>query len=355
MLEKVNRMGDRSFQRKGVSTMKFGAKWAIACAAALMFSSAAVAETITIYTAYEEDEAAAFLAKAKKALPDVDVQLLRLSTGDLAARILAESANPQHDILWGFAVTSMVNPKILAGLEAYKPAGVDAIPARFRDPDGKWFAVTGYMAAFCVNNERLKQKGLKMPTSWADLLDPSFKGEIVMPNPASSGTGYIQINSLLQMMGEDKGWAFLDKLNINVAQYIKSGSKPCNAASTGEYTVGASFELRAIKNIAEGYPITMVIPSEGAGNELEANGLVAASKHKDAAKRFLDWTVSKDAATAYYDWKAIVTVPGGEMPGKFKAAGLPDDVSKSLFPVDFKAAAAERTRIIEAWQKKYER
>jgi len=335
--------------------MRFGVKWAIASVAALMFSSAVAAETITIYTAYEEDEAAAFLARAKKALPDIDVQMLRLSTGDLAARVLAEGANPQHDLLWGFAVTSMVNPKILAGLEAYKPTGVDAIPARFRDPDGKWFAVTGYMAAFCVNNERLKQKGLKMPKSWADLLDPSFKGEVVMPNPASSGTGYIQINSLLQMMGEEKGWAFLDKLNGNVAQYIKSGSKPCNAASTGEYTVGASFELRAIKNIAEGYPITMVVPSEGAGNELEANALVATSKHKEAAKRFLDWTVSKDAATAYYDWKAIVTVPGGEMPAKFKAAGLPDDVSKTLFTVDFKAAGEDRTRIIEAWQKKYER
>jgi iron(III) transport system substrate-binding protein len=335
--------------------MGFGLRWVIASMAALVFSSALAAETITVYTAYEEDEAAAFLSKAKKAMPDIDVQLLRLSTGDLTARILAEQANPRHDVLWGFAVTSMVTPNILAGLEAYKPVGVDAVPARFRDPDGKWFAVTGYMAAFCVNNDRLKQKGLKMPASWADLLDPSFKGEIVMPNPASSGTGYIQIDSLLQMMGEEKGWAFLDKLDKNVAQYIKSGSKPCNSASAGEYTVGASFELRAMKNIAEGYPITMVIPSEGAGNELEANALAAASKHKDAAKRFLDWTVSKDAASAYYDWKAIVTVPGGEMPAKFKKAGLPEDVTKALFPVDFKAAADDRTRIIEAWQKKYER
>ena len=335
--------------------MHLGMRWALGGLTALMLSSTAMAESITVYTAYEEDEAAAFLEEAKKALPDVDVNLLRLSTGDLAARIIAEKANPQHDVLWGFAVTSMVNPQILEGLEAYKPEGLDAIPARFRDPDGKWFAVTGYMAALCVNNERLKDKGLKMPTSWADLIDPSFKGEVVMPNPASSGTGYIQIDSLLQMMGEEKGWAFLDKLDKNVAQYIKSGSRPCNAASAGEYTVGASFGLRAVKNIEEGYPITLVVPSEGAGNELEANGLVAASKNKEAAKRFLDWTVSKEAANAYFSWKAIVTVPGGTMPERFTKAGLPEDVSQVLFPVDFKAAAEDRTRIIQTWQEKYER
>ena len=335
--------------------MHTGMRWALGGLTALMLSSTAMADSITVYTAYEEDEAAAFLEEAKKALPDVDVNLLRLSTGDLAARIIAEKANPQHDVLWGFAVTSMVNPQILEGLEAYKPEGLDAIPARFRDPDGKWFAVTGYMAAFCVNNERLKDKGLKMPTSWADLTDPSFKDEVVMPNPASSGTGYIQIDSLLQMMGEEKGWAFLDKLDKNVAQYIKSGSRPCNAASAGEYTVGASFGLRAVKNIEEGYPITLVVPSEGAGNELEANGLVAASKNKEAAKRFLDWTVSKEAANAYFSWKAIVTVPGGTMPERFIKAGLPEDVSQVLFPVDFKAAAEDRTRIIQTWQEKYER
>lgn len=321
----------------------------------VMLSTAAFAETITVYTVYEEDEAAAFLDQAKKDMPDLDIQMLRLSQGDLVARIIAEQANPQHDVLWGVAVSSLLYPQILETLEPYESETVEIIPAQFRDPDNKWFAVTGYMAAFCVNNERLKAKGLKMPTSWADLTDPAYKGEVVMPNPASPGTGYIQIDALIQMMGEEKGWEFLDNLDKNVAQYIKSGSKPCNTASAGEYTVGASFEMRAIKNIDEGYPITMVIPSEGAGSELEGNALVASSKKKDAAKRFLDWTVSKNAVDEYYNWKAIVTVPGGDMPQKFKDAGLPEDVSTVLYPLDFKAAADERTNIISKWQEKYER
>lgn len=322
--------------------------------AALLMSTAVSAGQITIYTSYEEDEAAAFLDLARAALPDVEMNMLRLSNGDLAARVIAEQGNPQHDVLWGFAASAIVNPDIEKTLEPYAPDGIKAIPAQFRSPEDKWFAVTGYMAAFCVNNERLKDKGLEMPTSWADLTDPAFKGEVVMPNPASSGTGYIQISSILQIMGKEDGWALIDKLDQNVAQYIKSGSKPCHAASGGEYVVGASYDMRAIKNIAEGYPITMVIPSEGSGNELEANALVASSKNKEDAKKFLDWTVTPEAATAYSQWKAIVTMPGGEKPQQFLDAGLPEDTSEVLHPTDFVAAANDRDEIIAEWQKRYE-
>ncbi len=322
---------------------------------ALLIGTGAHAGEITIYTSYEEDEAAAFLELARDALPDVKMNMLRLSNGDLAARIIAEKGNPQHDVLWGFAASTIVNPQIEETLEPYSPDGIKAIPAQFRSPDDKWFAVTGYMTAFCVNNERLKDKGLTMPTSWADLADPAFKDEVVMPNPASSGTGYIQISSILQIMGEEKGWAFLDVLDENIAQYIKSGSKPCHAASAGEYVVGASYDVRAIKNIAEGYPITMVIPSEGAGNELEANALVKTSKNKEDAKKFLDWTVTPEAATAYGEWKAIVMMPGGEKPQHFLDAGLPQDTSGVLHPTDFVAAAEDRTEILNEWQKRYDR
>jgi len=319
-----------------------------------LIATSAFAGDLTIYTSYEEDEAAAFLDLAKAAMPDVEFNLLRLSTGDLAARMIAEKGNPQHDVIWGFAASTIVNPEIEETLEAYTPAGLEKVPAAFRSADNKWFAVTGYMAAFCVNNERLNKLGLEVPTSWADLLKPEFKGEVVMPNPASSGTGYIQVSSLLQMMGDEKGWAFLDQLDENIAQYIKSGSKPCHAASAGEYAVGASYDMRAVKNIAQGFPISMVIPSEGSGNELEANALVASSDNKKDARRFLDWTLTPEAATAYLDWKAIVTIPGGTMPQMFLDAGLPADTTSVLHPTDFAAAANDRDAILAEWQRRYE-
>lgn len=317
--------------------------------------SHAQANEITVYTSYEEDEAAAFLDAFYRDNPDISVNLLRLSTGDLHARMLAESSNPRHDVIWGWAVTNMVDPRIMDMLEPYQPEGIHKVPSRFRDAGNRWFAKTGYMAAFCVNNEILKRKNLPMPASWEDLLRPEFKGEVVMPNPASSGTGYLMIASILQMKGEEEGWEYLEKLDNNIAQYIKSGSRPCNAASAGEFAVGASFALRAIKNIEEGFPITMVIPSEGAGNELEATGLMKTSRNKETAKRFIDWTLSENAVNEYYKWKEIVTVEGGAMPQNFIQAGLPQDIGSVMVDMDFPWSSANRDRILDEWQTKLER
>ncbi|MGF1621087.1 MAG: ABC transporter substrate-binding protein [Rhodomicrobiaceae bacterium] len=326
--------------------LKFGA-----CAVALMFATSAQAGSITAYSALEEDEIAAYVEAAKQALPDVEVNVLRLSTGDLGARILAEASNPQHDVIWGWAVTNMMDPRILELLEAYQAKGADKLAAQYRSDDDKWFAVTGYMAAFCVNNERLKDKDLPMPKDWNDLLDPKFKGEVVMPNPVSSGTGYLQIVGIIQQMGEEKGWQFLKDLDANIAQYIKSGSRPCKAARAGEYAVGTSLAFAAIQSVEEGFPVTMVIPATGAGYELEASGLMAASKNKDDAKKFLDWTLSPEAASLYGKYKEIVTTEGYEPPEVAQKAGLPKDVSTVLLPIDFGKSAKERSAILERWQK----
>ncbi len=227
--------------------------------------------------------------------------------------------------------------------------------ARFRDPQNRWVATTGYMAAFCVNTDVLAKKNLPMPTSWKDLLNPKYKGEIVMPNPASSGTGYLQVVALLQGMGEDAGWKYLKELDGNISQYIKSGSRPCRMAIAGEAAIGLSYEFVAIKAIAGGAPIKMVIPSEGAGYELEANALMKASKNKVDAKTFLDWSITPEAVAAYNAYKGIVTIPGGKISDEAMKAGLPADVSTVLFKMDFDASAKNRDAILERWKKDLER
>jgi iron(III) transport system substrate-binding protein len=313
--------------------------------------SAASAGSITVYTALEEAEIKSYLEQAKEDLPDIEINVLRLSTGDLGPKILAESKNPQNDVVWGWAVTSMINPKISTLLEPYKAQGVDNLPEQFKSPDEKWFAATGYMAAFCINTKTLEQLDIPAPTSWADLTKPIYKGEVVMPNPVSSGTGYLQISALLQSKGDDAGWEYLQSLDNNIAQYTKSGSRPCKAARMGEYAIGASLAFSALQSIDEGYPITMVVPEDAAGFELEASGLMASSKNKADAKRFLDWTLSKQATELYTEYKSIVTIPGAPTSSVAESAGLPADISTILFPVDFAKSAADRDAILSKWQK----
>lgn len=333
-------------------------KWMMTVAAgafALMGAASANAGAITVYTALEEEEIADYVKAANAEMPDVEINVLRLSTGDLGARLLAEAGNPQADVIWGWAVTAMMNPEILNMLEAYKASGSEKLDAAYRDADGRWFAPTGYMGAFCVNTERLKAKGLPMPKSWKDLENPAFKGEVVMPDPNSSGTGYLHVNAVLQAMGEEKGWAQLKAVDPNMAQYTSSGSKPCKAARAGEYTVGASLAFTALKSIEDGYPLAMVFPEGGVGYELEASGLMSSSKNKADAKRFLDWTMSKSATDLYGSFKALVTVPGVKASAAAEKAGLPADLSTVLAKVDFVESAKNQTAIKARWKEMFGR
>jgi iron(III) transport system substrate-binding protein len=329
---------------------------AAACVLWLATAFAARAGDITVYTALEEDDVRVYLAAFQKARPDIKVNVLRLSTGDLVARIVAEKANPRHDVIWGTALTQVSDPRVLEMAEPYKPAGIDAVKTTFKDPNNLWFATTGYFAGFCVNTEVLKKRNLPMPTSWQDLLNPVYKGQIVMPNAASSGTGYLQIVSLLQMKGEEQGWKFLKDLDANMAQYIKSGSRPCRMAAAGEYAIGVSFAFAGVKQIMEGYPIVLVIPKEGAGYEIEVSMLMKTAKNKADAKAFLDWLLTLDAAKLYGERAEMSSVPGAKATPEVLKAGLPADVSTVLYKdMDFAASAKNKDRIVNEWKQRIER
>lgn len=316
----------------------------------------ALAGDITVYTAYEEDEIAAYVAGAEAAIPGLKINVLRLSTGDLAARIIAEAGNPQADMLWGQAITATMDPQILNQLEPYAAKGAEKLDARYRDPNNLWFAPTGYMGTFCVNTERLKAKGLTMPKNWKDLEAPGFKGEVEMPDPTSSGTGWLHIISLLQgPAGEEAGWAQLERVDPNMSQYTQSGSKPCKDARAGEITVGISLGITGVQSVQQGYPVVTVFPQEGAGYELEAAALFKSSKNKDDVKKFMDWLLTPEAVKIYEQYKILITAPGASLSEPAKKAGVPDDLGSILAGIDFAKAAADRDRISEEWLDKFSR
>ncbi|UPG91813.1 ABC transporter substrate-binding protein [Luteibacter aegosomaticola] len=313
--------------------------------------TAARAGSLTVYSALESDEIATYLAGAKQALPDVDIHVLRLSSGDLAARLLAESAEPRNDVVWGMAATDLLDPRIAALLQPVHSGTIDALPARFRGKDGRWFAPTGYMAALCVNREALAEHGLPMPRSWHDLASPKYKGQIAMPDPASSGTGYMVLSSLSDAGRDAKGMQLVSDIAANLGQVTLSGSAPCKLARIGEFPIGVSFAFSAMQSIHQGYPVTMVLPSDGTGYELEGSGLMKGATNAEDAKRFLDWTASPPAAALYRGYKEIVAAPGSTPTQEQQRAGLPANVVATLPARDFDAAARERAALIARFKR----
>lgn len=317
----------------------------------LAAGGAAHAGSVTVYSALESDEIATYLDAAKKALPDIDIHVLRLSSGDLAARLLAESQRPRNDAIWGMAVTDMLDPRIAALLAPVHGTHIDRMPAAFRDGDARWFAPTGFLAALCVNREALADQGLPMPRSWKDLASPAYRGQIAMPDPSSSGTGYMLISSLSDAGRDPAGMALTLGIARNVGQVTLSGSAPCKLARIGEFPIGISFAFSAMQAIRQGYPVTMVIPEGVKGYELEASALMKGASRNEDARRFLDWTASPEAAALYRGYKEIVAAPGSEPSAEQQWEGLPADLVATLPARDFAMAARERAALIARYKR----
>ncbi len=326
--------------------------WSLAVVLAVVLSTAPAwaKDVVVVYTALEPEQITDYMKVVNKSLPNIDVKMLRLSTGDISARFMAEKDNMQADVVWGVGATNMLVFKNAGLLEPYAPKGLDRIQPLFRDKANppSWVGIDIYMSAFCFNTQVAKKNNLPAPTSWADLTKPAYKGHVVMPNPASSGTGYLSVASVLQRLGEQKGWEYLDALHKNIAEYTKSGSKPCKDAGAGERAIGVSFEYVAAKQKKDGAPVEMVIPKEGAGYEMEANSLTKKARNNAAAKQFLDWAITDEAMGLYSKYFAAVAVPGFPVP-----EGLPKDISKVVYPNDFDWSAKNRDRILAEWTKRY--
>ncbi|HUS53562.1 MAG TPA: putative 2-aminoethylphosphonate ABC transporter substrate-binding protein [Thermohalobaculum sp.] len=323
-----------------------------AIAAGLLVASNAMAAELTVYTAVEAEDLVRYAETFNKDHPDIVVNWVRDSTGIITAKLLAEKNNPQADVVWGLAATSLLLLKSEGMLEAYSPKGVDKLDPKFVDKSNPpaWVGMDAWVAAICFNTVEGAKLGLPAPTSWKDLTNPVYKGHVIMPNPNSSGTGFLDVSSWLQMFGEDGGWAYMDGLHENIARYTHSGSAPCKLAASGEIPIGVSFAFRGAKSKAAGAPIDIIVPSEGVGWDMEASAIIAGTSNLKAAKTLIDWSITRTANEMYNTGYAVVAIPGVAKPVEHFPEGLID----AMIDNDFEWAANNRKTILAEWQKRYD-
>lgn len=316
------------------------------------FSSVASAETLTVYTAVEAEDLKKYAKRFNMENPDIKIKWVRDSTGIVTAKLLAEKNNPKADVVWGLAGTSLMLLGKEGMLVPYAPKGLDKLDPKFRDPANppSWTGMDAWVAAVCYNTVEGKKNNVPQPASWKDLLKPVYKGHVIMPNPNSSGTGFLDVSSWLQMFGEKGGWAYMDGLHKNISRYTHSGSKPCKLAAAGETTIGISFAFRGAKSKAKGAPLEIVIPTEGIGWEMEATAIIKGTKKMAAAKKLVDWTISQNAMKMYNEAYAVVGIPGIAKPVKY----FPKETLERMIKNDFAWAAANRKAILAKWQKRYD-
>ena len=327
-----------------------------ALALCLAAGTAAAQKTqLLVYTALETDQLKAYQEGFNKVHPDIDIKWVRDSTGVITAKLLAEKGNPQADAIMGVAASSLALLDKNGMLQPYAPINLDAIMSQYRDKKNPpaWFGMDVWGATVCFNTVEAQKRNIPKPETWKDLTKPVYKGLIVMPNPASSGTGYFDVTAWLTLFGDDNGkgggWKYMDALHENIMQYTHSGSKPCVMAGNGEAVIGISFEYRANTIKAKGGPIDLIFPKEGLGWDLEAFAIHKGTKKLDAAKKLADWASSKDAMMLYGKNFAITAQPGVAAP----LANVPKDYEARLVKMNFDWAAENRERILDEWNKRY--
>jgi iron(III) transport system substrate-binding protein len=328
----------------------------LVCTMASVFAASAQATELTVYTAVESDDLQKYAERFNAAHPEITINWVRDSTGVITARLLAEKENPQADVIWGLAATSLLVLEEEGMLARYAPQGVENLDPKFVDvayrngEDPAWVGMDAWVAAICYNTIEGERQGVPMPTSWEDLTQSEFEGHVIMPNPNSSGTGYLDVASWLQLWGEDQGWDYMDRLHSNISRYTHSGSAPCSLAATGEAVVGVSFAFRGARLKSQVAPIEVVFPEEGLGWDMEAAAIVAGTDQQEAAQTLMDWAVSQEANELYNEGYAVVAYPGVAQP----IENYPADITERMIDADFQWAAVNRERVLAEWQRRYD-
>ncbi len=284
----------------------------------------------------------------------IKVNLARKATGEVFAQLKAETANPRADVWYGgthdphlqAANEGLLQPYVSANMKDQYPWSADLLEKSDNQVTGIYRITLG----FGYNTDLLAKKKVAAPACWSDLVKPEYRGDIETSNPATSGTAYTILATLVQMMGEDKAFDYLRLLNKNVNRYTTSGTAQRQSVARGESLIGVTFLDEFIPEQYVNAPIEIVLPCEGTGYSVGAMSIVKGARNLDEAKRFYDWALTADAQTIR-DQTKVIAIPSN------KTAYAPQRVKAlekaKLINYDFTkfGSSAERKRLIEKWDR----
>ncbi len=284
----------------------------------------------------------------------IKVNMSLKGSGEALAQLIAERANPKTDVWFG----GTGDPHLQAAEQdlslEYKSAMLPQLHgwAQQQASQSKYRTVGIYSGplGFGYNSELIAKKKLPIPKTWADLLNPAFKGEIQVANPASSGTAYTMVATLVQLMGEDKAFDYMKALHKNISQYTRSGTGPIKAAARGETTVSISFVHDGPGEKMQGFPVETITPADGTGAEIGSMSIIKGARNLGNAKRFYDWALTAQAqqfgaAARQFQLPSNKSTPIDPRVPDFKKIKFIDyDYAKY-------GASAERRRLIAKWEK----
>lgn len=298
-------------------------------------------QRLILYTSHKK-EVWQPIVKEFEARTGVWVTVVEGGSNELLEQLAAKTDAPQADVMFGGGVESLE-----AYSEYFTPylcADTADIAPQYRTSDGLWTPFSALPIVLIYNPKLVERTEL---TSWQDLLRPEFCGRIAFADPAVSGscyTGLVTMLSAVDAPQEDTLRAFAENLS---GKLLSSSGDILDSVADGTDWVGITLEETALKRIAAGENLRMVYPSDGTSAVPDGSALIRGAQHAENARRFLDFTVSRDVQSLLQD-------------SEFSRRSVRSDIEPSAALVrlekipmtayDISQASSERGAILERFQ-----
>jgi iron(III) transport system substrate-binding protein len=252
-------------------------------------SVGAQSKQVVVYSANESTlDELVFTAFEKES--GIKVQPVSAGSGVLVKRVQTEKDRPLGDVIWGVSRSLLQTNRTY--FAAYASKNKDAIPAEYRDPEDLWIGNNLHLMVI-LQNTKLVPDG-QGPKTWADLLDPKWKGKIAFTDPANSGSAYSTATLLVGLFGGgDAGWDKVTQLFRNVKVLNKS-SLVFQGVGNGEYALGMSLEYAGYVWSSNGAPVKVIYPADGTMAQMEGVAVIKGGPNTESAKAFVDFINRKD-------------------------------------------------------------
>jgi len=303
-------------------------RFALALVLPFALPFAASAETLKLYTSQPNADAQKTVDAFQAAHPGITVDWVRDGTTQLMARMSAEIAAGagQPDVLL------IADSVTLEGLVK------EGKLAAYKSPEAAGFDPALYSAEGYYHSTKLITTGIayhtgaaSVPTSWADLAKPEYKGLVAMPSPLYSGAAMIHMTTLTS--DGALGWPYYEALAANETRADGGNGGVFKAVASGEKPYGVLVDYMALRAKAEGSPIDFVFPEEGLTWVTEPVAILEGAKNIEAAQKFVDFVISEAGQKLVAEMGYIPARNGIESPAGFPARD-------SLKLLSFDAAAA---------------
>jgi len=299
-------------------------------------------DSVVVYSAADSDMVNAVVAAFEKKYPGIKVSTVVAGTGEIIKRMEAEKERPLGDVGWSFGPEAIGDKKGL--FEPYlskEAAGFfpGQVPA-----DRVWTPFTT-MPYVIMYNKKLVSEADK-PKAWKDVLDAKWKGKVAYADASKSGSSYTLLVTWLSIYGKDEaGWKFVEDV-LRQCKVLPKSSMTYQGVANGEYPIGLTFEQAAFDYLKGGAPIGLIYPTEGTAITLDGSAIIKNAPHPNAAKLFLDFTVSKEMQELMVDrfGRRSVRRDVGS------PAGLPALDKIKAIEYDLNYAATNRTQLLKRFQ-----